>query len=72
LCNNHFLASRNRQKHTPAKHKFPSKLLFGTDMFTFDTRLHFTHTYNVVNVQKITFNFKAHYQFIEIRNNNSN
>jgi len=29
----------------------------GTDKFTFDTRLRFTHTYKVVNVQKITFNF---------------
>jgi len=50
------------QKHTAAKHistKSPSKLLFGTDMFTFDTCLRFTHMYKDVNVQKITFNFKS-------------
>jgi len=37
--------------------KLPSNLLFGTDMFTFDTRLHFTHTYKFINVQKKTFKF---------------
>jgi len=39
---------RTCQKHTAAKHiniKSPSKLLFGTDMFTFDTCLRFTHMY---------------------------
>ena len=37
-------------------------------MFTFDTRLRFTHTYKVVNVQKIILNSKAHDQFMESRN----
>ena len=51
---------RTCQKHTAAiTSKSPSKLLFGTDMFPFDTRLSFTHTYKVLNVQKITFKFKS-------------
>jgi hypothetical protein len=50
----------------------PSNLLFPTDMFTFDSRLRYTHTYNVENVQKNTFNFKKKKkrdQFMESKNN---
>ena len=41
-------------------------------MFTFDSRLRYTHTYNVENVQKNTFNFKKKKkrdQFMESKNN---
>jgi len=46
---------RTCPRHTAAKHissKFPSKLLVGTDMFTFDRCLRFTHTYKDVNVKR--------------------
>jgi len=52
---------RTCQKHTAAKcisSKSPSKLLFGTDMFTFDICLRFTHIHKKVNGQKINSNFK--------------
>ena len=53
---------RTCHKRTAAKQissKCPSKLYFGTDMFTFDTCLRFTLTYKDESVQYITFKFKS-------------
>ena len=75
MSNNYFLSRKSAKKniHLPNTKvlKFPSKLQFGTDMFTFNARLRFTHTYKFVNVQKKTFNLKTHDQFIECRNKTS-
>ena len=71
MCINHFSAFESAKNlHLPNTYvlKLPSKLLFGTDMFTFDTRLRFTRTYKAVNFQKIILNSKAHDQFMESRN----
>jgi len=59
---NHFSARESaKNKHMPKTQvmKVLSNLLFGTDMFTFDTRLPFKHRNIVVNVQNKTFNFKS-------------
>jgi len=39
--------------------KYPSKLLFGTDMFKFETCFSLTHIYKDVSVQKLNFKFKS-------------
>jgi len=52
-------ACQNIQLPNTKVEKCPSKFLFGRDMFTFDTCLHFTHKYKNVNVQKLTFIFKS-------------
>jgi len=62
MCNNHFSARESAKiehRSTTQVLNLPSNLLFGTDMFTFDTRLRFTHTYKVVIVRKYTYNFKS-------------
>ena len=61
-CKTTTFSLRTCQNHTAAKplsSKCPSKLLFGTDMSTFDTCLRFSHMYKDLNFQKITFNSKS-------------
>jgi hypothetical protein len=62
MYNNHLSAcgrAKNIQLPNTYVVKCPSKLICGTEKFTFDICLRFTHTYMDVNVQKINFNFKS-------------
>jgi len=66
MYNNHLSACRrakNMRLPSTKVVKCPSKLLYGTDMFTFDTYLRFKLTYKYINVRKVSFNFKSPLQF---------